>query len=195
MNTSYERRIMELVMRDPIFARIYTAPDSQKALRKLQGNIWLQKTEKFIGSSWPLAAIDAKNGIYKNPADYTMDEIEVEEITTVQVFYRRFNEYADLLSGTGNNPFSYYLYGISIEDFRMLLKDLRGMDAAREIQRLYKEGILSDDLGGTKLHSFMEELGLPYIPTVNHLNAAKRGEISKGRYNMSKSRASDEKFL
>lgn len=182
-------------MRDPFFARIYTAPDPQKALRKLQNHMWLQKTDKFIGNSWPLAAIDAKNGVFKNPADYTNVEIEIEEIAIVQDFFRCFNKYADLLSCTGKNPFSDYLYGISVEDFRMLLKDQRGMDAAREIQRLYKEGILSNDLGGTKLHSFMEELGLPYIPTVNHLNAAKRGEISKGRYNMSKSRARDEKFL
>ncbi|MDE6340209.1 MAG: hypothetical protein K2K97_10560, partial [Muribaculaceae bacterium] len=78
-------------------------------------------------------------------------------------------------------PFSDYLYGITIEDFRVLMKDLTGMDSAREIQRLYKEGVLADDLGGSQLHRYMERLGLPYIPTINHLNSAKRGEIPRGR--------------
>lgn len=195
MNTSYERRAMELVSIDPYFRRIYAALEPIKAMRKLQNYIWFNMTEKFIGDAWVFAAIDAKNGIFNEPVTYSKDEIEVEEIQRVQDYFRRFNLYAELLSCSGDTPFSNYLKGISVEDFRMLLKDLRGMDAAREIQRLYKEEVIDMDLGGSKLHVFMEQLGLPYIPTVNHLNAARRGEISKGRYNISKSRARDEKYL
>ena len=69
------------------------------------------------------------------------------------------------------------------------------MDAAREIQILYRNQTLSDDLGGSQLYRYMEQLGLPYIPTINHLNAARRGEISKGRYNMKKSREVEERYI
>lgn len=195
MTTSYERRAMELIPVDIDFRRIYAALEPNEVMGRLQNDIWLNMTKKFVGNAWAFAAIDAKNGIFKEPEKYSTDNVEIEEIIAVQKHIRRFNEYAELLLCTGQESLHGYLSGITVQDFRNKLKDLRGMDAAREIQRLYKEGIIDDDLGGSKLHAFMEQLGLPYIPTVNHLNAARRGEISKGRYNMSKSRAKDEKYL
>ena len=193
MNT-YSNKAFEKASEDVVFARILTAPEPEKALRKLSNHLWIKKTEKFITSVWVLSAIDAKNGIFKDPRDYSNDSIELEEIEAVQNHFRRFNEYADLLARNSEKPFTDYLYGISVEDFRALLQHKRGMDAAREIQSLYKEGILAEDLGGSQLHRYMEQMGLPYIPTVNHLNAARRGEITKGRYNMTKSRAKEEKY-
>lgn len=189
------RRALELARKDPLFARIITAQDPLETKKHFEKSLWIRKTGKFATDTWVLAAIDAKNGNFKNPTSYSDDEVEIEEIIVVQEHFRRFNEYTEILSGTGDDPFSGYLNGITVEEFRILLKDLRGMDAAREIQRLYKEELIDNDLGGSKLHGFMEQLGLPYIPTVNHLNAAKRGEVSKGRYNMTKSRIRDEKYL
>lgn len=189
------RRALELAHKDPLFARIITSPDPLETKKYYEKVLWIRKTGKFATDAWVLAAIDAKNGIFKNPATYSDDEVAIAEIMVVQEHFRRFNEYTEILSFTGDDPFSGYLNGITVEEFRILLKDLRGMDAAREIQRLYKDGIIDNDLGGSRLHGFMEQLGLPYIPTVNHLNAARRGEISKGRYNMTKSRARDEKYL
>ena len=194
MNT-YSKRAIEKASADVVFARILTSPDPDNALRKMANCIWLKKTEKFVTSAWVMAAIDAKNGIFKDAETYSADEIELDEIKSVQSHFRKFNEYADLLSGTDGKPFSDYLYGITIEEFRELLQDKRGMDAAREIQLLYRDGTLASDLGGSQLHRYMEQLGLPYIPTVNHLNTARRGEIPKGRYNMIKSRANDERYL
>lgn len=194
MNTCAKNAI-EKATSDMVFARILTAPEPGKAMRKLSNYLWIQKTAKLVSSVWVQAAIDAKNGIFKDSHHYSNERIELEEIEVVQNHFRRFNEYADLLAGISEKPFSDYLYGISVEDFRALLQHKRGMDAAREIQLLYKKGALAEDLGGSQLHRYMEQMGLPYIPTINHLNAARRGEITKGRYNMTKSRAKQEKLL
>ena len=194
MNT-YSKKAFDKAVSDVVFARIFTALDPEKALLKLSNYLWLKKTAKFVTTTWVYAAIDAKNGIFKDPKEYTSDPIELEEIEVVQKHFNRFNEYADLLAGTSESPFSDYLNGISIEDFRILVQDLRGNDAAREIQRLYKEGVISYDLGGSQLHRYMEQLGLKYIPTVSKLNEARRSEIPNRGYDMTKSRGRDEKFL
>lgn len=193
--TSYNKKALKLAAEDAIFARILAAPEPNEALQKLKNYMWLKKTEKFVTYAWVLAAIDAREGLFKEVTDYSSDEIEKEEIAEVQNYFRRFNLYSDLLSGVCEKPFSDYLYDITVEDFRMLIQDKRGMDAAREIQLLYQEGVLASDLGGSQLHRYMEQLGLPYIPTVNHLNTARRGEIPKARYNMAKSHAKNEPFI
>lgn len=186
---------MELARKDPLFARIITAPDPFETKKYFDKYLWIRKTNKFATVAWIKAAIDAKNGIFRDPTAYSEDEMEIEEIIEVQEHFRRFNEYTGILAGIGDDPFSNYLNGITEDEFKNLLKDLRGMDAAREIQRLYKEEIIDNDLGGSKLHRFMEQLGMPYIPTVNHLNSARRGEVPIGRYNMAKSRARDDRYI
>lgn len=193
--TSYSKKALKLAAEDVVFARIIAAPEPNEALQNLKNYMWLKKTEKFVTSAWVPAALDAREGIFKEPTAYSSDEIEKEEITEVQNYFRRFNLYSDLLAGVSDKPFTDYLYDITVEDFRSLLQDKRGMDAAREIQILYQDGVLASDLGGSQLHRYMEQLGLPYIPTVNHLNTARRGEIKKGRYNMANSRAKGEKYL
>lgn len=186
--TNHYRRAIELASVDKVFAQILTSVNPEKVLQEVEARVWLNLTNDMNGKLWPLAAIDAKQGIKKRPMDYSNDLSEVAEIEVVQSHFSRFGGYAAILAGAGEDPFTNYLYGINAEDFRALLKDKQGMDMAREIQSLYKEGIIAADLGGSKLHRYMEQLSLSYIPTVNHLNAARRGEITEGRYNMTKSR-------
>lgn len=188
-------KAIELAATDVVFARILTSPEPLKAMRRLQLNMWLQMTDKFVSEVWVYAAIDAKEGIFKPPMSYTTDIHEQEEINHIHKHFKRFNQYADMLSRCKEKPFSDYLNGISVADFRTLLQHLRGMDAAREIQALYMESAIDHDLGGSQLHRYMVELELPYVPTVNHLNAARRGEISKGRYDMSRSRSKNKQFM
>lgn len=178
-----------------VFARILTAFDSQKALGEQANADWRQLTNKFVTSAWIAAAIDSKNGSFKNPDHYASNETERDEVIAVQNHFLKYNEYSILLAGSSEAPFSDYLNDISVEDFCNLMQDLRGNDAAREIQRLYKGGVIADDLGGSQLYRYMEQLGLKYIPTVSKLNEARRGEIPKRRYNMTKSRGRDEKFM
>lgn len=193
--TTYNKRVLERAKTDVVFARIFVAPDPSKALKKLEHYMWLKITERLATNAWVIPALDAREGLFRHPTAYSSDAVEIEEIEKVQNHIRKFSEYADLLAGASEAPFTDYLNGISVEDFRCLLICKRGMDAAREIQSLYKEGTLAQDLGGSKLHRYMEQLGLPYIPTVNHLNAARRGEITKAKYNMANSRAKDEKYF
>ena len=193
--TVHNKRALERAKTDVVFARILTALDPIKAMNKQDRYEWFAITKRFVTTAWVIPAIDAREGRFNNPSCYSNDPLELDEIEKVQTHIRRFNEYADLLAGTSERPFTDYLNGITVEDFRSLLVDKRGMDAAREIQFLYKNQILSEDLGGSLLYRYMEQLGLPYIPTINHLNAARRGEISKGRYNMKKSREKDERYL
>lgn len=193
--TVHNKRTLERAKTDVVFARILTALDPIKAMNKQDRYEWFAITKRFVTTAWVIPAIDAREGRFNNPSCYSSDPLELDEIEKVQTHIRRFNEYADLLAGTSERPFTDYLNGITVEDFRSLLVDKRGMDAAREIQFLYKNQILSEDLGGSLLYRYMEQLGLPYIPTINHLNAARRGEISKGRYNMKKSREKDERYL
>lgn len=193
--TVHNKRALERAKTDVVFARILTALDPIKAMNKQDRYEWFAITKRFVTTAWVIPAIDAREGRFNNPSCYSSDPLELDEIEKVQTHIRRFNEYADLLAGTSERPFTDYLNGITVEDFRSLLVDKRGMDAAREIQFLYKNQILSEDLGGSLLYRYMEQLGLPYIPTINHLNAARRGEISKGRYNMKRSRETDEQYL
>ncbi len=186
--TRHNENAKERALRDPIFARIFLAPDPKKALLNQQEYMWCHLTKRLATTVWVIPAMDAREGNFKDPSLYSTDPTEMEEIEKVQNHFRRFSEYRAMLAGIGEKPFTDYLNGLSVEGFIQLMQPLRGMDAARAIQKLYKDGILDEDLGGSQLHRFMEELGLPYIPTVNHLNAARRGEVSKGRYNMSKKR-------
>lgn len=192
--TSYNKRALEFAKGDVVFARILVAPDPVKALKRLEHQMWLQTTEYLLTSAWVIPALDAREGVNKTPFEYSDDPLEIEEIERIQNLVRKFKEYSDLLAGTSDRPFTDYLNGITVEDFRCLMTGKRGMDAAREIQLLYKKGALAPDLGGSQLHRYMEQLDLPYIPTVNHLNAARRCEITNGRYNMAKSRAKEEKL-
>ena len=193
--TVHNKRALERAKTDVVFARILTALDPIKAMNKQDRYEWFAITKRFVTTAWVIPAIDAREGRFNNPSCYSNDPLELDEIEKVQTHIRRFNEYADLLAGTSERPFTDYLNGITVEDFRSLLVDKRGMDAAREIQFLYKNQILSEDLGGSLLYRYMEQLGLLYIPTINHLNAARRGEISKGRYKMKRSREKDEQYL
>lgn len=193
--TAHNKRALERAKTDVVFARIFVAADAPKALKSLEHKMWINMTEQCATDAWVIPALDARDGVFKCPTDYSDDPIEVEEIEKIQSHIRRFNEYAELLVGTREKPFTDYLDGITVEGFCSLLVDKRGMDAAREIQYLYQVHALADDLGGSQLHRYMEQLGLPYVPTVNHLNAARRGEIAKGRYNMRKSRANEERLL
>lgn len=193
--TSYKTAAMRLADEDMVFAIIYGAPNPLDTLRKLAVRKWDELTSHFVTHDWVRAALYAKKGIYKSPTAFTQSPDGIEEIKEVQSYYRKFNEYASLLSSTGEKPLSDYLNGISVEDFRTTLLPLRGMDAARAIQKMYESGTLDSDLGGTQLHRYMEQLELPYIPTVSHLNSAKRNEITEARYNMTKSRDKNEKFL
>ncbi|MDE6335269.1 MAG: hypothetical protein K2L34_01745 [Muribaculaceae bacterium] len=192
---SYSKKAFDKAASDVVFARILTAFDPQKALGEQANADWRHLTENFVTSAWISAAIDYKNGNFKNPDHYASNETERDEVIAVQNHFQKYSEYAILLAGVGEVPFSDYLNGISMEDFRGLMQNLRGNDAAREIQRLYKEGVIADDLGGSQLHRYMKQLGLKYIPTVSKLNEARRGEISKKGYDMTKSRGRDEKFL
>lgn len=192
--TVYNKRALERAKVDAVFARILTAIEPIKAMNRQDRYEWFGITKRFITTAWVIPALDAREGRFNNPSDYSTDHLELEEIEKAQNHIRRFNEYADLLAGTSEKPFTDYLNGITVEDFRCLLVDKRGMEAAREIQLLYKTQTLSDDLGGSQLHRYMEQIGLPYIPTINHLNAARRGEISRGRYNMKKSREVEERY-
>lgn len=194
MNRNY-KKLLEIAALDVEFARILTAPDSALALRERANTAWLQLNEGLVTSAWISAALDSKKGIFKDPSHYASNETERDEVIAVQNHFRKYNEYAIILSGTSESPFSDYLNDISVEDFCKLMQNLRGNDAAREIQRLYKEGLIEDDLGGSQLHRYMEQLGLKYIPTVSKLNEARRGEIPKRGYDMTKSRGRDEKFL
>ena len=194
MNT-YSKKAFDKAASDVVFARILTAFDPSKALGEQANSDWRHLTEKFVTPAWIAAAVDSKNGVFKDPGFYTSNEIERDEVIAVQNHIRKYNEYTILLSGAGESPFSDYLNDISVEDFCELMQDLRGNDAAREIQRLYKEGIIAKDLGGSLLHRYMEQLGLRYIPTISKLNEARRGEIPKRGYDMTKSRGRDEKFL
>lgn len=185
--TVHNKKAIERAKQDPLFARILLASDPKRALDKQQEYMWIHLTEQLTTTAWVIPAMDIRAGKFKDPSDYSDNPNEIKEIETVQDFFRRYSEYASLLAGTGVKPFTDYLNGMSVVEFIQLLQPLTGMDAARAIQKLYKERILDDDLGGSQLHRYMEELGLPYIPTVNHLNAARRGEISKGRGNKNKS--------
>jgi hypothetical protein len=187
-----DKKPKELAKQDPIFAKIYFSPNPRNTCDRLLEKIWLNIVAKFIGNAWIFAAIDESENIHKDPSKYTTDAGEIEEVTKVQAYFNRRRLYYNTLANCGEKPFSDYLYNISVDDFRALMSNLRGMDAAREIQNLYKEGILAPDLGGTQLHRFMEQLNLPYIPTVNHLNEAKRGEIPTPKYDMRKSRMRSE---
>lgn len=193
--TLHNKRALECAKVDAVFARILTALEPIKAMNKQERYEWSGITKRFITTAWVIPALDAREGRFNTPSDYSCDPLEQGEIEKVQNHIRRFNEYADLLAGTREKPFTDYLNGITVEDFRCLLVNKRGMDAAREIQILYRNQTLSDDLGGSQLYRYMEQLGLPYIPTINHLNAARRGEISKGRYNMKKSREVEERYI
>ena len=192
---SYSKTAFDKAASDKVFAQILTAFDPQKALGEQANADWRYLTEKFVTSAWIAAAIDSKNGSFKNPDYYASNETERDEVVAVQNHFEKYSEYAILLAGTGDTPFSDYLNGISVEDFCNIMQDLRGNDAAREIQRLYKEGVLSYDLGGSDLHSYMKQLRFKYIPSISKLNEAKRGAIPKRRYNMTKSRSRDEKYL
>lgn len=193
--TVHNKRALERAKVDAVFARILTAVEPIKEMNRQDRYEWFGITKRFITTAWVIPALDAREGRFNNPSDYSTDHLELEEIEKAQNHIRRFNEYADLLAGTSEKPFTDYLNGITVEDFRCLLVDKRGMEAAREIQLLYKNQTLSDDLGGSQLHRYMEQIGLPYIPTINHLNAARRGEISRGRYNMKKSREVEERYI
>lgn len=193
--TKHKKLAIERAKTDVVFARILAAPDPIKALKKLEHYMWLNMTDRLATYAWVIPALDVREGVVKDPSEYSTDPIEIEEIERVQNHIRKFNEYADLLAGSSEKPFTDYLNGITVEDFRCMLVDKRGMDASRKIQYLYQDQALSTDLGGSELHRYMEQLGLPYIPTVNHLNMARRGQISKGRYNMTKSREKEEKYL
>lgn len=193
--TVHNKRALERAKVDAVFARILTAIEPIKAMNRQDRYEWFGITKRFITTAWVIPALDAREGRFNSPSDYSTDHLELEEIEKAQNHIRRFNEYADLLAGTSEKPFTDYLNGITVEDFRCLLVDKRGMEAAREIQLLYKNQTLSDDLGGSQLHRYMEQIGLPYIPTINHLNAARRGEISRGRYNMKKSREVEERYI
>ena len=192
---SYSKKAFDKAASDVVFARILTAFDPSNALGEQANSDWRHLTEKFVTLAWIAAAIDSKNGNFKDPDHYASNETERDEVIAVQNHIRKYNEYAILLSGAGESPFSDYLNDISVEDFCELMQDLRGNDAAREIQRLYKEGFIAKDLGGSLLHRYMEQLGLRYIPTISKLNEARRDEIPKRGYDMAKSRGRDEKFL
>lgn len=189
------KKAIERATVDLEFARILTASDPENALRELQTSKWLRLTQEFVTSAWISSAIDAQNGIFKVPASYASNDIELREVLVVQDHFRKYNEYATLLAGASETPFSYYLNGMTVAEFRERMQSLRGNDVAREIQRLYKEHIIVDDLGGSQLHRYMEQLGLKSVPSISKLNEAKRGVIPKGRYNMAKSRGNDEKYL
>lgn len=186
------KNVKELIKQDPIFAYICISPNPKAACRRFLEKLWVSTTGKNVGEAWIYAALDEKNGIIKDPSVYSTDEAEIEEVRKVHEFFNRSRLYYNTLASCCNKPFSDYLYNITVDDFRALMSNLRGMDAAREIQNLYKEGILAPDLGGSLLHRFMEQLNLPYIPTVNHLNEAKRGEIPAPKYDMKKSRMRSE---
>lgn len=188
MSTIYNKRAIKLANEDIVFASIITAANPTKALDAFQEKSWMLLTASFQTTAWFTAAMDMKRGIFKMPEAYSDDPTEISEIKSVQEHTQKFAEYSALITGNGADPLSDYLYGITIEEFRNLMVNLRGLDAAREIQRLYKDGALAHDLGGSKLHRFMEQLNLPYIPSVNQLNNARRGEINPARYNMEKSR-------
>lgn len=192
--TMHQKRAIERAKTDVVFARILASPDPIKSLDMQNRDEWFITTERFVTTAWITPALDARTGIFNAPSDYSSDPTEIEEIEKAQNLIRKFSEYADLLAGTNEKPFTDYLNGITVEDFRYQMAGKKGMEVAREIQRLYQNQILSDDLGGTQLYRYMKELGFSYIPTVNHLNEARRGEIPKGRYNMSKSRRRNEKF-
>lgn len=193
--TTHNQKAIELASIDRVFAQIFMASNPQDVLRELETQSWLEITGHMTGCKWIVAALDAKQGKDKAPTAYSLDPDEVREVEMVLNHYRRFEKYSTLLISSGAKPLTDYLVGITPMDLRDLLRNLRGMDAAREIQRLYKEGAIDDDLGGSQLHRYLKSLGLKYIPTINHLNAARRGEISKGRYNMAKSRKQNEKLL
>lgn len=182
-------RIAVQLLQDKTLARILLSSNPLHSLSSIEHEEWLSLTEDLKGEAWKQFALDYRNGKHRHWVHYSKDEVELEELRVVYEHLEKFSNYRQIMTVGCESPFSDYLSNnISVEDFYDLMRPLRGMDAAREIQRLYKEGVISSDLGGTKLHAYMENLGLPFIPTVNHLNEARRGEIPAPRYNMSKSR-------
>ncbi len=175
-------------LQDRTFARIVLAPNPESAIDKIQDDEWLLLTGSFVGVAWIMCAHDYRNGVSQPPKTYSTKTEDLAEIEAIQEHLRKYDKYRQLIVGAGKPSFCSYLHGITLEEFCDLMRPLRGMDAARKIQHLYREGIIDHGLGGTQLYTYMEELGLPHVPTINHLNEARRGETPASRYDMSKSR-------
>lgn len=192
--TIHHKKAETLAKEDHLFTRIFAAKVPVATLTALESAEWLDLTSEMTSYEWVMAAIDCKSGIFKTPDSYSPNTESQKEISLIQDHYRRFNHYAAIIAGLGENPFTDYLNGITVNEFIDCMRNLRGMDAAREVQYLFQEGKIDHDLGGSQLHRYMEDLSLPYIPTINHLNAARRGEDPQANYDMTKSRKRNEKY-
>lgn len=169
--------IISLAKEDSTFAIIVTASDPTAKLRDVYNHQWASLVSSFKGEKWIEYAINMRADIYKPIEAYSSDPNETQELRQIQAFNNRFNYYRLLLASKNGDSLSSYLNGISIEEFKAALSGLEGNDFARKLQMMYKEGSISQELGGTLLHRFLEGLGFAYIPNVSKLNSARKGDI------------------